>query len=312
MTTKVWLSTIGHPVDPEQATISVFDRGFLYGDSIYETMRTSGGRIVELTAHLQRLRFSGAGIGLEVPFDEAWIRERLAETLAAAGNDEARIRLVVSRGTGPISLDTRDSESPLLAIFVQKLEPVPAASYARGISARIVDRTHMQIGREGLKTGNYLPNIVALRRAISADADDAIMCSASGAISEGATSNVFRVVDGRLETPPLGVGVLAGITRQLILLLAREQAIPGDESSFSPEQLRASGEVFLTSSVRGVMPVTRLDDAPVGVAAGAGPGDRGDRGLVGPVTRALMQAYAGYLADVGRGASERLRDSWFG
>ncbi|MCA9700724.1 MAG: aminotransferase class IV, partial [Myxococcales bacterium] len=136
--TKVWLSTHGGVVDPERATISIFDRGFLYGDSVYETMRTANGRVVELEAHLRRLHRSAAGIAFEVPFSDEQMSTAIAETLAAAQNRESRLRLVVTRGTGPIALDTRAAEGPVLAVIVTPLQLLPAEIYERGISAVIV------------------------------------------------------------------------------------------------------------------------------------------------------------------------------
>lgn len=280
--TKVWLSTLAHPLDPEHATISVFDRGFLYGDSVYETLRTAGGKVVELGAHLDRLDHSAAGIAFELPFEHAMIAEALADTLAAAENPESRIRLIVTRGTGPISLDTRLAESPLLVIIVQPLVVPSADDYERGIQAVIVGDREGSV-RPGLKTGNYLGNILALQRANELGAEDAIMCNA-GAVAEGATSNVFMVVDGEVHTPSLTTGLLAGITRQTVIELLRDRlGIAVHERTITPEQMRAADEVFLTSSIRGVMPVTTLDGTSVGA------------GRCGPISRRVIDAYQAYL-----------------
>jgi branched-chain amino acid aminotransferase len=282
MPTKVWLSTHARPLAPEEATISVFDRGFLYGDSVYETLRTVGGNVVELDAHLDRLDHSAAGIAFELPFDHAAIADALARTLAAAENPDSRIRLIVTRGTGPIALDSRLAESPVLAIIVQPLVVPSDTDKQRGITAMIVgDREGSVL--PGLKTGNYLGNILALRRANELGAEDAIMCTA-GAVAEGANSNVFMVVDGEVHTPSLMTGLLAGITRQTVIELLRDPlGIPIHERTITPTQLRAAEEVFLTSSIRGVMPVTTLDGALVGT------------GGCGPVSRRVIEAYAAYL-----------------
>lgn len=291
MSIKIYLSDIGRVVDPAQASVSVFDRGFLYGDSIYETMRTAGGHVVELERHLERLHGSAEGIAFDMPFSNEDVRQAVHATLDAAGNPESRIRLVITRGTGPIALDTRTSESPLMVVFVHPLEFPPAQTYEKGIAAAIVDvqKNVREAIDPGLKTGNYLPSILALRKAIEAKGEDAIMCNRDGHVAEGATSNVFMVAGGELATPSLATGVLAGITRSVVLERATELGLVVHETIVEPDELRRADEVFLTSSIRGIMPVTRLDAAPVG------------DGGVGPVTRRLMAAYQAYIDGIARG-----------
>lgn len=287
MSTKVWLSTAGEPRDPQDATISVFDRGFLYGDSVYETLRTAGGRtIVELDAHLNRLRRSAEGIAFELPFSDAEITDAVAQTIAAANNPDSRIRIIVTRGTGPIALDTRVAESPVMVVIVSPLVVPSAEEYQRGIPAVLVREREGSI-RPGLKTGNYLGNILALRRAHELGAEDAIMCNADGAVAEGATSNLFMVVAGSVHTPSLATGLLAGITRGVVIRLLRERlGLPTCERTILPGELRGADELFLTSSVRGIMPITSLDGAVVG------------NGTAGPITRRVMMVYDEFLAEV--------------
>lgn len=297
MPSKVYLSTVGRPVDPGEATVSVFDRGFLYGDSVYETLRTAGGRPVEMTRHLDRLRRSAAGIGLEIPFADELLRAAVAETHAATGNADSYVRVIVTRGTGPLMLDPRVSTVPLLVVLVQELKLPAPALYEAGLSVRIVD-IHKISARSldpTLKTGNYLNSIQALRQAAASAAEDAILCSPAGDVAEGATSNVFMVRAGELVTPALATGLLEGITRALVLALAGELGIGCREAKIWPDELRAADEVFLTSSVRGAMPVTRLDGQPVG------------DGGVGPVTRRILTRYQAYIEAVAGGAEELLR-----
>ncbi|HEY0137254.1 MAG TPA: aminotransferase class IV [Nannocystis sp.] len=295
MPTKVYLSTAGRPLDPAEATVSVFDRGFLYGDSVYETMRTAGGHAVEMTRHLDRLRRSAAGIGLEIPFADAELRAAIAETHAASGNPDSYVRVIVTRGAGPLQLDPRVVASPLLVVLVQELKLPAPALYETGLSVRIVDihKTSARSLDPTLKTGNYLNSIQALRQAAESAAEDAIMCNAAGHVAEGATSNVFMVKDGRVVTPSLATGLLEGITRALVMRLAADLAMPCGEGVVWPDELRAADELFLTSSVRGLMPVTTLDGKPVG----AGPG---------PVTRRLMARYQAYIDAVAAGGPELL------
>lgn len=296
MPTKVYLSTAGRPVDPAEATVSVFDRGFLYGDSVYETLRTAGGHPVEMTRHLDRLRRSGLGIGLEIPFDDGQLRAAVAQTHAASGNPDSYVRVIVTRGTGPLMLDPRVSSTPLLVVVVQPLQLPAPALYEAGLAVRIVD-VHKISARSldpTLKTGNYLNSIQALRQAADGAASDAIMCSPQGQVAEGASSNVFMVRGGALLTPSLATGLLEGITRALVIRLAAELGIACREATIWPDELRAADEVFLTSSVRGPMPVTTLDGRSLG------------EGGVGPVTRRIMTRYQAYIDAVAAGGPELL------
>jgi branched-chain amino acid aminotransferase len=287
VSTKVYLSTLGRTVDPDDAKISVFDRGFLFGDSVYETMRTAGGLPVELQRHVARLHRSAAGIGLDIPFRDPEIAAAITGCHQAAGNEESYVRVIVTRGTGPIMLDPRQSESPTLVVVVQTLHLPSDEDYERGVSAVIVEVQKAGGGLldPGIKTGNYLNNILALRQAIARGAEDAILSNGQGHVAEGATSNVFFVKDGELCTPHLETGLLAGITREVVCELATETGMAPTERVVRPDELRAADEVFLTSSVRGIMPVTRLDGRSVA------------QGGAGPVTRALRDRYARYLAE---------------
>ncbi|MBL8946811.1 MAG: aminotransferase class IV [Myxococcales bacterium] len=289
MGTKIYLSTTGAPVDPEDARISVFDRGFLYGDSVYETMRSAGGRPVELARHLARLHRSAAGIGLVIPFADAALGDAIAQTHAATGNPESYVRVIVTRGVGPLMLDPRRSEDPTLVIIVQPLVVPDEAAYRRGLAAVIVGQTKTTGGLldPAIKSGNYLGSILALRQAIAEGGDDAILCAATGEIAEGATSNVFFVAEGVVRTPDLQAGLLAGITREVVCELSAELGLPVQTGRVWPDDLRGADEVFLTSSVRGIMPVTKLDGRVVG------------GGVEGPITARLRARYDAYLAALG-------------
>lgn len=289
MSTKVYLSTKGGPVDPEDATISVFDRGFLYGDSVYETLRTTEGNLMDVELHMQRLRASGRGIGFEIPFSDEQVLAAVDETLVAAGNPESKVRIVVTRGAGPVILDARHSVSPVLCVMVSPLVLPEPEDYVRGISAVIVhvERHAKNAVHPNLKTGNYLPNIMALRAATNRRGEDAILCNEQGFVTEGATSNVFIVKDGAVATPPIAVGLLEGITRLTILECARELGLDVSERDLRPEDVREADEVFLTSSVRGVMPVTMVDSMTLG------------RGSIGPVTERLREAYEAHVRSQG-------------
>lgn len=289
--TKIYLSTAGRPLDPDEARISPLDRGFLYGDAVFETLRSAGARPVAWDAHTARLRRSAAGLGFEVPWSDAELRAIADATHAATGNADSVLRIVVTRGGGPLQLDPRQAMDPLLVVIARPLRLADAAAYARGLRARIVAAHKPDAGAldPTLKTSNYLPNLQALRQALAAGDDDAILCTPAGAIAEGATSNVFAVRGGVLCTPPVSEGLLPGITRALVLQHARAAGVPTAEEPLSPAALRAAEEVFLTSSVRGPIAVTTLDGAPVGA------------GVEGTLTAATRRRWDAYLDDVAAG-----------
>ncbi len=299
MPTKIYLSTAGRVVDPEEATVNVYDRGFLYGDSIYETLRTISGRPVELTRHLQRLSISAEGIAFELPFRFEEIGEAIRATHEATGNADSKIRVVVTRGAGPMLLDTRRAAAPLLVIYAEPLTLPSAAEIHAGIRVVIVDpQVSLRDPPPGLKTGNYLRNIVALGRAIAAAGDDAIMLGADGAVTEAATSNVFLVRNGVLITPAIESGLLAGITRAAVIELATQMGIGVEERVVKVDELRRADELFLTSSVRGIMPVASVDGVAIGRSAATPARDASSgSGAGGPVADALRAAYDRYLSE---------------
>ena len=272
----------GRVCPPEEAKVSVFDRGFLYGDSVYETVATSGGRLFALPEHLARLERSAARIGLRVP-PRGEIERAVAETMAAAGNPESRVRITVTRGVGKLDLDPASADDAQLVVLVFPLNAPSPEMYARGVSVAVVSvtRNDPRAIDPAVKSGNYLNNVLAVGEARRrTGAYEAILCAADGSIAEGASSNVFIVSGGSVRTPSLGVGILDGITRAKVLDLCRANGIPVDEVRISPEELRAADEAFITSATRSVLPVTRVDEAPVGA------------GAPGPVTRRLMELFA--------------------
>ena len=267
---------------PEEAKISVFDRGFLYGDSVYETIGTSGGRLFAADEHLTRLERSAARIGLRAP-PRAAMERAIGDTMAAANNPESRVRIMLTRGAGKLDLDPASTDDTQLVVIVFPLGPPTAEMYARGVSVAVVSVTRnspLAID-PAVKSGNYLNNILALGEARRrAGAYEAILCAADGSVAEGASSNVFIVAGGVVRTPPLEVGILDGITRAKVIALCREGGIPVEEGRMTPDELRGADEIFITSATRAVLPVTRVDERPVGT------------GTPGPVTRRLMEMLA--------------------
>jgi len=263
--------------------VPVFDRGFLFGDSVYETVGTNHGRVVFFDDHLDRLARSAERIYLRLPPRDE-IVQAVWETLAAAENPESRIRIMVTRGDGTADLDPAAAGQPRLVVIVQPLGGPSPEVLERGAEVEIVSvtRNSPRAIDPAIKSGNYLNNVLALgeARRRRPSAHEAILCAANGGVAEGATSNVFAVVAGQVHTPALEVGILEGVTRGKVLALARTNGIPCYEVPFmSPDELRQADEVFLTSSVRGVLPVTRVDGQALG------------DGKPGAVTRRLMLLY---------------------
>jgi branched-chain amino acid aminotransferase len=271
----------GAVVEPEAAKVSVFDRGYLYGDSVYETIGTAYGRLFALRDHLDRLQRSAERIGLAVP-PRAVIERAVADTVAAAGNPESRVRVMLTRGSGQLDLDPATaSDTQLVVIVIPLVAPTPEM-LQRGVGVAIVSiaRNSPRAIDPAVKSGNYLNNVLALGEARRRfNAHEAILCAGDGSIAEGASSNVFAVIGGELRTPPTEVGILDGITRAKVIALCHEAGIPCVERRLTPDELRGAEEVFLTSATRGVLPVTRIDDHPV---AGGAPG---------PITRRLIEHY---------------------
>jgi branched-chain amino acid aminotransferase len=286
-------------VPPEQAKVSVFDRGFLYGDSVYEVIRTYGGRPFELEAHLARLRHSAERIGLAPKWDAARTAREIERTLdASRGGDrpdpeaapwnagERYVRVVMTRGAGEIGLDPALAVDPVALVVVQPLAGPPARAYREGVKAAIVGvrRAAPDAVDPSAKTGAHLPNVLAVKQARDAGAYEAVLLDGRGFVTEGSSSNVFAVAAGVLRTPPVGAGILEGVTRGVVLRLARRAGVAAEEAALRPEDLEQADEVFITSTVREIVPVARLGDHLVG------------RGVPGPVTRRL---HAEFRAEAG-------------
>ncbi len=275
------VSINGKVLPPEQAFVSVFDHGFLFGDSVYEVVRTRRGVPVTLDEHLRRLEGSGRQIYFELPWPREDLKERVREANRAAGNAESYFRIMATRGTGEISLLPDSCREPLLIVIVKPL-PVPPPSVARdGLKVALVarPRNDRRALDPGAKTGNYLNNALALMEARRTGAEDAILLNPAGLLAEATTSNVFLVRGGRVRTPALDSGILAGITRELLLGEMRRAGLEVSEGEVPPSALAEAEEVFLTSTVRGVAPVTSVDGTPVG------------DGKPGPVTRRVAALY---------------------
>jgi branched-chain amino acid aminotransferase len=298
----------GTLVAPAAARVSVFDRGFLYGDSVYEVLRTYAGRPFEQAAHLARLRHSAERLGLEPKWDAARTAAEIARTLEASGGGEAPdpeaapwnageryLRVVMTRGAGEIGLDPALAVDPVALVIAQPLHGPPARLYAEGVKAAIVGvrRASPQAIDPSAKTGAHLPNVLAVREARAAGAHEALLLDDRGFVTEGSSSNVFAVRGGRVATPPLAAGILAGVTRGIVLALAHALGVPAEEVPLRPEDLEGADEVFITSTIREIVPVTRLGDHAVGA------------GRPGPVTAGLHAAFRRRASDAVRDVERR-------
>ena len=283
----------GRLLPPEQALVPVLDRGFLYGDSVYEVLRTYGGAPFALGPHLGRLERSAARLWLQLPAREQIERE-VARTLAAAGNAESYVRVIVTRGEGRFGLAPASGGEPRLVVLVRPLDPIPPALYQTGLHLAVVRvrRNHPRTLDPKAKTGNYLNSVLALGEAQQAGADDAVFLDLDERITECSSSNIFFVKQGVVVTPPLSLPLLEGITRATLIDLARGEGLHVREEQHGVGALFDADEVFLTSTLREVMPVTRLsaledrDPSPRPVGSGA-PGPVSQRLL------ALFRAHAG-------------------
>jgi branched-chain amino acid aminotransferase len=300
MTTVVNMD--GALVPPERATVSVFDRGFLYGDSVYEVIRTYALRPFEVDLHLARLARSAARLSLSLPWDAARTRAEVERALEASrGGDapdpaaapwnarERSLRVIMTRGAGEIGLDPKLAVDPRAIVIAGPLRAPPLAAYRDGVACRVVGVRHdaPEAADTTAKTGAHLANVLAVAEARAAGAHEAVLLDRDGFVTEGASSNVFAVRAGRLETPPLAAGILEGVTRGLVMALARGAGLEVREAALRPGDLARADELFLTSTAREVLPVTSLDGVNVG------------SGRVGEVTtrlHALFRAAASQAA----------------
>jgi branched-chain amino acid aminotransferase len=267
-----------------EARVSVLDNGFTFGDAVYETLRTYGGRPFELGRHLRRLRASAQRLGFAIPADDAELERRLTDLLERASNPESYIRMIVSRGIGDISYNFERVSGPTVVLVVKPLEPYPPSLFETGLDVAVVAvrRNSPQALDPAIKSCNLLNNVLAVREAQGRKADEAILLNERGEVAEGASTNVFIVKGGALRTPPLHAGILAGITREVLLGLFAEMKLGFDDRPIPLAELLAADEAFLSGTVREVMPIRSIDGKPVG------------DGRPGPVTRRVMEAFSTY------------------
>ena len=289
---KIFVNIQGEVLPAESATVNAMDHGFLYGDSVYETIRTFNKPPFLLGRHLDRLQRSLGKIFLEMPCSRDELEGQIQRTIDEVPIETALImRIVVSRGVGPIGLDIGTCSHPRYMIYAMELTPdsIPEeADPDRGgggvhIVVSKVRRNSPRALDPCIKSGNFLNNILAFKEARDARAHDAVLCTSDGYLAECTTANIFLVKDGFIWTPR-SWGILDGITRAVLFEEAESAGIPIGETDIPPEALFNADEVFITSSVKGVVPVCMVN--------GRGVGPEGDSGGArGPLTRRLQQLY---------------------
>jgi len=275
----VWVN--GSQVDAGVPHLSALDRGFTLGDGLFETLRLYGRRLFRLDQHLMRLQVGCHALGIPMPASLSEMMLSVVHAGARAGYANATVRLTVTRGVGPRGVAPPPSPEPTVVIVMHPLTGSNGVVYERGITARIAaGRRNDRSATAGLKTLAYVDAVLALAQARAAGADDALFLDTRDHLAEATSSNLFLVVGDTLCTPPLSCGVLPGITRAAILECARELGVGTAERELSLEDLARSHEAFLTSSVRELVPLVRVEDRAVA------------NGAPGPLTRRCMDAYA--------------------
>jgi branched-chain amino acid aminotransferase len=280
----------GRICSEQDALISVFDHGFLYGEGVYEVVRTYGKELFLVGRHFRRLRASASMITLDVEMSDSALEGIVRETVAAwragagdaARDQEVLARILVTRGIGEMSYDPTKSPHPSLVVIVKPLVPPPASAYERGVAVSLVSvvRNHPASVDPRIKSNNLLNNVLAMQEALRRGPYfEAILRNYHGELAECSQSNLFLVKDGTARTPALDAGLLAGITREFVEEVAVEAAIPTVDSVLRDEDLFSADEVFLTSTSKEIVPIVRVDDRVIG------------SGRPGPITLRLLDAY---------------------
>lgn len=271
----------GELVEREQAKISVFDHGLLYGDGVFEGIRVYHGRVFRLDEHIKRLERSARAILLDIPLSHDELVAATVETCRANGIDDGYIRLVVTRGVGDLGLDPRKCPKPSVFIIAANIQLYPEELYECGLSLITCStrRNSPASLDPGIKSLNYLNNILAKIECIHADVPEGIMLTQAGLVSECTGDNIFIVRDGRVLTPPVEAGILDGITRAAVIELAADENIPVRETLFPITEVYVADECFLTGTAAELVPVVQVDGRTIG------------DGKPGPVTKRLLKRF---------------------
>jgi branched-chain amino acid aminotransferase len=279
MSLKIFIS--GQFYDKEDAKISVFDHGLLYGDGVFEGIRSYSGRVFRLEEHLDRLWDSAKAIWLKIPMTKEAMGQAIYETLKLNGISDGYIRLVITRGAGTLGLDPNRTADPQVIIIADKIALYPPEMYEHGLQIVTVSvvRNHAAALSPRIKSLNYLNNILAKIEGLNAGCVEALMLNTKGEVAECTGDNIFLVRGGELLTPPLEAGILEGITRQAVIDIARRAKMTVREIPLTKHDVYIADECFLTGTAAEVIPVVKVDDREIG------------SGKPGPVTRDLREQF---------------------
>jgi branched-chain amino acid aminotransferase len=291
MTVMVNVNGVIH--DQEHAVVSALDHGFLYGEGVYETMRTYNSEPFLFDRHMRRMRNSAGMLALPVPLTDAQLYARCRETMEAAGlgTREAYLRILITRGAGELSYDLAACAEPTTVVIAKpQIDPKPEV-YARGVTVSLVStvRNHPGSVSPLIKSNNLLNNSLAMQEALRRGTYEGLMRNYRGELAECTQSNIFVVKDGVVSTPPLDAGLLPGITREFLFEVGEGLGVPVRESVLHDAELFAADEAFLTSTTRELVPIVRVDDRTIG------------GGAPGPITLALLASFRQKAHGLARG-----------
>jgi len=277
----------GRITPAREAVVPVYDHGFVYGEGVYETLRTYNKVPFLFDRHVRRLRQSARHLDLDVPFDDAtlaqWMQDTVGAAVKADGADSSEwyIRVLLTRGVGELSYDIKATPTPSLVIIVKPNDEPPARMTTEGIRISLVDilRNHPGSVNPIIKSNNLLNNALAMQASYRRGAEEALMCNFRGELSECSQSNFFMVRDGVALTPKSAAGLLEGVTRAFLFEVGQDVGVPVRDEILYPKDLDSADEAFITSTTRELSPVTRIDDRVIG------------SGRPGPITMKLWDGY---------------------
>ena len=276
---KVYIN--GELYAKDEAKVSVFDHGLLYGDGVFEGIRCYSGHIFKFTEHIDRLYDSASAISMEIPMTKEELKEAVQTTLEANKMKDSYIRLVVTRGVGKLGLDPFNCSDPQVIIITDLIQLYPKELYEKGLDAIIVStiRNHSKALNPKIKSLNYLNNILAKIECLNAGAAEGIMMNTDGYVAECTGDNIFIVRGNEIFTPPNDAGILVGITRNVVIELANESGIKVREEQLTRDDLFEADECFLSGTAAGIIPVARIDERKIA------------SGKPGEITLSLLKKY---------------------
>jgi branched-chain amino acid aminotransferase len=278
----------GDWVNKSQASVSVYDHGLLYGDGVFEGIRTYDGVIFRFKEHLDRLYNSAKSIKLQIPLSPEEMTKAVVDTLKRNDLKYAYIRLVVTRGVGDLGVDPRKCKTPSVFVITEPVDPTyGTVARQKGITAIISSfrRDMVDATTHEIKSLNYLNSVLAKLEATDLGADDALMLDRNGFVSEATTTNLFIVKDGELFTPPTSAGILPGVTRRRVIKFARELGYNMYEKGLTPYEVTNADEAFLTGTLAEIVPLVKVRGIEIG------------DGKPGPITKRIMEAFVEIRSD---------------